>query len=175
MVSSGWYMTISPVLDSMLFIPDSDQRELFVQAMKDDLYKQNEFRFRHPKDSEKEYVRHYISSPVNGNAFLVVGQFKNDRDFAFVRIVLQSILYGEPYIVLEKYSQSFRNPDTLAKMVESAFNWVQKGKGVEIRLEPWEPDEQVMWLLDYEELVRLGMPTSEGYSDKYFTKCYKLN
>jgi len=27
----------------------------------------------------------------------------------------------------------------------------------------------------YEELVRLGMPTSEGYSDKYFTKCYKLN
>jgi hypothetical protein len=26
----------------------------------------------------------------------------------------------------------------------------------------------------YEELVRLGMPTSDGYSDKYFTKCYKL-
>ena len=27
----------------------------------------------------------------------------------------------------------------------------------------------------YEELVRLGMPTGDGYSEKYFTKCYKLN
>jgi hypothetical protein len=25
----------------------------------------------------------------------------------------------------------------------------------------------------YEELVRLGMPTGEGYSEKYFAACYK--
>ena len=129
----------------------SEQYQLLAKAMKDDLYKEKELKFRHPNDSEKEYVRHYISSPVNGNAFLAVGQFKNDKDFAFVRILLKSAFYGEPYLVLEKYAQSFRNPDILAKMVESAFNWVLKGQGVKLVLEPWEPDEQVMWLLDYEE------------------------
>ena len=81
----------------------------------------------------------------------MVGQFKKEMDFAFVRIVLKSVFYGEPYIVLEKYAQSFRNPDILAKMVESAFNWVLKGQGVIVKLEPWEPNKQVMWLLDYEE------------------------
>ena len=130
---------------------DSDQWELFVKAMKDDLFKQKEFKFRHPKDSEKEYERHYIGCPANGIALLMVGQFKKEMDFAFVRIVLKSVFYGEPYIVLEKYAQSFRNPDILAKMVESAFNWVLKGQGVIVKLEPWEPNEQVMWLLDYEE------------------------
>jgi hypothetical protein len=128
----------------------SNQWELLAKAMKGDLYKEKEFCFRHPKDSEKEYVRHYISSPLNGNAFLMVGQFKKDLDFAFVRILLHSVFYGEPYLVLEKYAQSFRNPDILAKMVESAFNWVLKGSGVEMKLEPWEPEENIMWLLDYE-------------------------
>ena len=104
----------------------SDQWELFVKAMKDDLNKQKEFK-------------------------LMVGQFKKDMDFAFVRIVLKSVFYGEPYLVIEKYAQSFRNPDILARMVESAFNWVLKGQGVVMKLEPWEPEEQVMWLLDYEE------------------------
>ena len=130
---------------------DSDQWELFVKAMKDDLFKQKEFKFRHPKDSEKEYERHYIGCPANGIALLMVGQFKKEMDFAFVRIVLKSVFYGEPYLVLEKYAQSFRNPDILARMVESAFNWVLKGQGVKLVLEPWEPNEQVMWLLDYEE------------------------
>lgn len=130
---------------------DSDQWELFVKAMKEDLFKQKEFKFRHPKDSEKEYERHYIGCPANGIALLMVGQFKKEMDFAFVRIVLKSVFYGEPYIVLEKYAQSFRNPDILAKMVESAFNWVLKGQGVIVKLEPWEPNGQVMWLLDYEE------------------------
>ena len=130
---------------------DSDQWELLVKAMKEDLFKQKEFKFRHPKDSEKEYERHYIGCPANGIALLMVGQFKKEMDFAFVRIVLKSVFYGEPYIVLEKYAQSFRNPDILAKMVESAFNWVLKGQGVIVKLEPWEPNKQVMWLLDYEE------------------------
>ena len=43
-----------------------------------------------------------------------------------------------------------RNPDTLARMVESAFNWVLKGQGLQMKLEPWEPTEKVTWLLDYE-------------------------
>ena len=119
--------------------------------MKDDLYKRKTFKFRHPNDSEKEYERHYIGCPANGIALLMVGQFKKDMDFAFVRIVLKSVFYGEPYLVIEKYAQSFRNPDILARMVESAFNWVLKGQGVVMKLEPWEPEEQVMWLLDYEE------------------------
>lgn len=130
---------------------DSDQWELFVKAMKEDLFKQKELKFRHPKDSEKEYERHYIGCPANGIALLMVGQFKKEMDFAFVRIVLKSVFYGEPYIVLEKYAQSFRNPDILAKIVESAFNWVLKGQGVIVKLESWEPNKQVMWLLDYEE------------------------
>ena len=130
---------------------NSDQWELFVKAMKDDLYKRKTFKFRHPNDSEKEYERHYIGCPANGIALLMVGQFKKDMDFAFVRIVLKSVFYGEPYLVIEKYAQSFRNPDILARMVESAFNWVLKGQGVVMKLEPWEPEEQVMWLLDYEE------------------------
>ena len=112
---------------------NSDQWELVVKAMKDDLYKRKTFKFRHPNDSEKEYERHYIGCPANGIALLMVGQFKKDMDFAFVRIVLKSVFYGEPYLVIEKYAQSFRNPDILARMVESAFNWVLKGKGVKLR------------------------------------------
>ena len=130
---------------------NSDQWELFVKAMKDDLYKRKTFKFRHPNDSEKEYERHYIGCPANGIALLTVGQFKKDMDFAFVWIVLKSALYGEPYLVLGKYSQSFHNPDILAKIVESAFNWVLKGKGVKLVLEPWETDEKIMWAVDYNQ------------------------
>ena len=64
--------------------------------------------------------------------------------------MLHSVIYHEPYIVVEKCSQSLRNPDTLARMVESAFNWVLKGQGLQMKLEPWEPTEKMTWLLDYE-------------------------
>ena len=130
--------------------PNSDQLELFEKAMKADMAMEKEFKFRHPKDSGEEYFRHYVGSSLNGNAFLMVGQFKKGWDFAFVRIMLHSVIYHEPYIVVEKCSQSLRNPDTLARMVESAFNWVLKGQGLQMKLEPWEPTEKVTWLLDYE-------------------------
>ena len=130
--------------------PTSDQLELFEKAMKADMAMEKEFKFRHPKDSGEEYFRHYVGSSLNGNAFLMVGQFKKGWDFAFVRIMLHSVIYHEPYIVVEKCSQSLRNPDTLARMVESAFNWVLKGQGLQMKLEPWEPTEKVTWLLDYE-------------------------
>ena len=158
---------------------NSNQWDLPVKAMKDDFLKRETLVFRHPNDSGKAYVRHYIGSPVNGNAFLMVGQFKKDMDFAFIRIVMKSKIYVEPYIVVEKYSQSFRNPDILAKMVERAFNWVLRGKGVEIKLEPWEPEEQVMWLLDYEESYLIEMEKARkedlimvGYEDalEYYMK-----
>ena len=130
--------------------PSSDQLELFEKAMQADMDMEKEFRFRHPKDSGEEFFRHYVGSSLNGNAFLMVGQFKKGWDFAFVRIMLHSVIYHEPYIVVEKCSQSLRNPDTLARMVESAFNWVLKGQGLQMKLEPWEPTEKVTWLLDYE-------------------------
>ena len=130
--------------------PSSDQLELFEKAMQADMDMEKEFRFRHPKDSGEEFFRHYVGSSLNGNAFLMVGQFKKGWDFAFVRIMLHSVIYHEPYLVVEKCSQSLRNPDTLARMVERAFNWVLKGQGLQMKLEPWEPTEKVTWLLDYE-------------------------
>ena len=130
--------------------PNSDQLELFEKAMQADMDMEKEFRFRHPKDSGEIYVRRYIGCSLNGNAFLMVGQFKKGMDFAFVRIMFHSVIYHEPYIVVEKCSQSLRNPDTLARMVESAFNWVLKGQGLQMKLEPWEPTEKMTWLLDYE-------------------------
>ena len=130
--------------------PNSDQLELFEKAMQADMDMEKEFRFRHPKDSGEEFFRHYVGSSLNGNAFLMVGQFKKGWDFAFVRIMLHSVIYHEPYLVVEKCSQSLRNPDTLARMVERAFNWVLKGQGLQMKLEPWEPTEKMTWLLDYE-------------------------
>ena len=131
-------------------LPNSDQLEVFEKAMQADMAMEKEFKFRHPKDSGEEYFRHYVGNSLNGNAFLMVGQFKKGWDFAFVRIMLHSVIYHEPYLVVEKCSQSLRNPDTLARMVERAFNWVLKGQGLQMKLEPWEPTETVMWLLDYE-------------------------
>ena len=131
-------------------LPNSDQLEVFEKAMQADMAMEKEFKFRHPKDSGEEYFRHYVGSSLNGNAFLMVGQFKKGWDFAFVRIMLHSVIYHEPYLVVEKCSQSLRNPDTLARMVERAFNWVLKGQGLQMKLEPWEPTEKVTWLLDYE-------------------------
>ena len=131
-------------------LPNSDQLEVFEKAMQADMAMEKEFKFRHPKDSGEEYFRHYVGSSLNGNAFLMVGQFKKGWDFAFVRIMFHSVIYHEPYIVVEKCSQSLRNPDTLARMVESAFNWVLKGQGLQMKLEPWEPTEKMTWLLDYE-------------------------
>lgn len=129
----------------------SDQWDLFVNAMDDDLYKRREFKFRHPKHKDKEYERHYLGCPVNGMALLAVGQFKTPKDFAYVWIISKSVNYGEPYLVIEKYAQSFRNPHVLAEMVERAFNWVLKGTSVKFVLEPWETDETIMWHKDFSE------------------------
>ena len=129
--------------------PRSDQWELLLKAMKDDLHKRKLLEFRHPQDKEKVYQRHYIGTQANGVVLMTIGQEKKPTDFAFVWIVLKSAYYGEPYLVFVKFTQSFRNPDNLAKMVECAFNWELQGKGVELVLEPWAPKENTMWAFDF--------------------------
>ena len=129
----------------------SDQWDLLLNAMENDVNKEQEFKFRHSQHKDKVYVRHYIGSPEYGFAFLTLGQFRNPLDFVFVRIVPKSLNYGEPYLVFVKLAQSFRNPHILAEMVERAFNWVLKDTGVKLVLEPWETDEKIMWYKDYSE------------------------
>jgi hypothetical protein len=71
-----------------------------------------------------------------------------------------------------KFTQSFRNPDNLAKMVECAFNWELQGKGVELVLEPWAPKENTMWAFDFNMSFIKEMKTMDqndlvlvGYED----------
>ena len=152
--------------------PRSDQWELLLKAMKDDLHKRKLLEFRHPQDKEKVFQRHYIGAQANGVVLMTIGQEKKPADFAFVWIVLKSAYYGEPYLVFVKFTQSFRNPDNLAKMVECAFNWELQGKGVELVLEPWTPKENTMWAFDFNMSFIKEMKTMDpndlvlvGYED----------
>lgn len=152
--------------------PRSDQWELLLKAMKDDLHKRKLLKFRHPQDKEKVFQRHYIGNQANGVVLMTIGQEKKPTDFAFVWIVLKSAYYGEPYLVFVKFTQSFRNPDNLAKMVECAFNWELQGKGVELVLEPWVPKENTMWAFDFNMSFIKEMKTMDpndlvlvGYED----------
>ena len=152
--------------------PRSDQWELLLKAMKDDLHKRKLLKFRHPQDKEKVFQRHYIGNQANGVVLMTIGQEKKPTDFAFVWIVLKSAYYGEPYLVFVKFTQSFRNPDNLAKMVECAFNWELQGKGVELVLEPWDPKENTMWAFDFNMSFIKEMKTMDqndlvlvGYED----------
>ena len=152
--------------------PRSDQWELLLKAMKDDLHKRKLLKFRHPQDKEKVFQRHYIGTQANGVVLMTIGQEKKPTDFAFVWIVLKSAYYGEPYLVFVKFTQSFRNPDNLAKMVECAFNWELQGKGVELVLEPWAPKENTMWAFDFNMSFIKEMKTMDpndlvlvGYED----------
>ena len=152
--------------------PRSDQWELLLKAMKDDLHKRKLLKFRHPQDKEKVFQRHYIGNQANGVVLMTIGQEKKPTDFAFVWIVLKSAYYGEPYLVFVKFTQSFRNPDNLAKMVECAFNWELQGKGVELVLEPWAPKENTMWAFDFNMSFIKEMKTMDqnvlvlvGYDD----------
>ena len=152
--------------------PRSDQWELLLKAMKDDLHKRKLLEFRHPQDKEKVFQRHYIGTQANGVVLMTIGQEKKPTDFAFVWIVLKSVYYGEPYLVFVKFTQSFRNPDNLAKMVECAFNWELQGKGVELVLEPWAPKENTMWAFDFNMSFIKEMKTMDpndlvlvGYED----------
>ena len=125
----------------------SDQWHLLAKAMDDDVRKHRTLKFVHPKDKGKEYIRHYYSKPVNGHTLLALGQYKNEMDF-----VLRPTYFKEPYLVLGNNSRSVRNPDLLADMVASAFNWVLKDSGVELVMEPWDPkEERDLWYKDFSD------------------------
>lgn len=126
----------------------SDNRELFIRAMDNDLHKISLLRFEHPRNKEKVFYRRYVLCPANGNTLMVVGQFRDPMDFAYVIIVLNSKNYKESYMVIERYSRLFRNPDMLAEMVANAFNQVLKEVGVKVTFEPWDTRGKVVTYLE---------------------------
>jgi Ca2+-binding EF-hand superfamily protein len=151
----------------------SDHWHLFAKAMDDDVSKHRTLKFVHPKDKGKEYIRHYYSMPVNGHALLALGQYKNEMDFTYVWVVLRPTYFKEPYLVLGNNSRSVRNPDLLADMVASAFNWVLKDSGVELVMEPWDPkEERDLWYKDFSDsyeneanLIECSDLEAFGYED----------
>ena len=129
----------------------SDKWDLLIQAMDDDMNKLCEFKFRHPKRKDKVFTRKYVGAHVHGIALLKLDQCGAPFGCSFVRILLKSLNYGVPYLVIENYDHSFRHLHILAEMVESAFNWVLKDTGVKLVLEPWETDEKIMFYKDYSQ------------------------
>ena len=126
---------------------EADNWDLFIKAMENDLHKITPFEFKHPKNKAKQFYRRYVLCPANGNTLLVVGQFRDPMDFVYVIIVLNSYKYKEPYMVIEGHASSLRNPDMVAEMVTSAFNWVLQDMGVEVDAEPWDTKGKVITYL----------------------------
>lgn len=126
----------------------SDEWDLLIKAMEDDLNKTEQFNFVHPKCGKKGYLRHYMGRPVNGNAFLMVDQEDKPEKVAYVKVILNSYYLKTRYLFLEDYPDLFRNPDTMAEMVKRAFNHVLKGLDVEVILEPWDVDAFESFIMD---------------------------
>ena len=126
----------------------SDEWDLLIKAMEDDLNKTEQFNFVHPKCGKKGYLRHYMGRPVNGNAFLMVDQEDKPEKVAYVKVILNSYYLKTRYLFLEDYPDLFNNPDTMAEMVKRAFNHVLKGLDVEVILEPWDVDAFEPYILD---------------------------
>jgi len=150
----------------------SDKWDLLIKAMDDDMNKLCEFKFRHPKHKDKVYTRKYVGAHVHGIALLKLDQYGVPFGSSFVRILLKSLNYGVPYLVIENYDHSFRHLHILAEMVESAFNWVLKGTGVKLVLEPWETDEVIMFYKDFSQSLMYEVnkckdkgPILVGYED----------
>ena len=140
----------------------SDKWDLLINAMYDDSRSDQVLRFKHPKHKDKEFIRHYIGDPSRGVALLTVGQFRDPLDYVYVKIVLKSLNYGEPYLVIIKAGQSLRNPHIMAEMVECAFNWALKGTGLSLVIEPWETDEKIMWYKDFSESLMYEIYRCKG-------------
>lgn len=140
----------------------SDKWDLLINAMYDDSRSDQVLKFKHPKHKDKVYIRHYIGDPSRGVALLTVGQFRDPLDYVYVKIVLKSLNYGEPYLVIIKAGQSLRNPHIMAEMVECAFNWALKGTGLSLVIEPWETDEKIMWYKDFSESLMYEIYRCKG-------------
>ena len=141
----------------------SDNKELFIRAMDNDLHKVRQIRLEHPKYKGRMFGRRYMLCPANGNTLMAVGQFRNPMDFAYVIIVLNSKKYRESYLVVEHYSNVVRNPDTLAEMVANAYNEVLRDAGVKVVLEPWDTrGKMVTYLQDGWESYNIELFNSQG-------------
>ena len=122
----------------------SDNWKALLDIIDDDLNKRKVFEFIHPKDSHKHYYRRYRIVPAKGVLQMVLGQFRDPLDFAYVRFLLYSYKYKVPYIVVERYNSQFLNPDHMAKMVENAINKSLKGSGVKVLFKPWVTNGMVI-------------------------------
>ena len=128
----------------------SDQWDTLCRVIDEDYRLKRKFKFVHPHDKGKEYIRHYALPVYKGFALANVGQFKNGCDYAVVAINIKSLNY-EPYVVLADYPPSFTSPDILAEMIERAFNWVLADSDLKVVLEPWDCSDgktAVMWKRD---------------------------
>ena len=141
---------------------ESDQRELFIKAMENDLHKIEPLVFEHPKN-KKPHKRRIMLCPANGNTLMVVGEFRNPMDFVYVIIVLNSKKYKHPYMVVENYTPQFRNPDTVAQMVANAYNRVLGKSGVQVVFEPWNNNgNPIMYLKDGWESYNIELFKIQG-------------
>ena len=141
---------------------ESDQRELFIKAMENDLHKVEPLVFEHPKN-KKPHKRRIMLCPANGNTLMVVGEFRNPMDFVYVIIVLNSKKYKHPYMVVENYTPQFRNPDTVAQMVANAYNRVLGKSGVQVVFEPWNNNgNPIMYLKDGWESYNIELFKIQG-------------
>ena len=141
---------------------ESDQRELFIKAMENDLHKVEPLVFEHPKN-KKPHERRIMLCPANGNTLMVVGEFKHPMDFVYVIIVLNSKKYKHPYMVVENYTPQFRNPDMVAQMVANAYNRVLGKSGVQVVFEPWNNNgNPIMYLKDGWESYNIELFKIQG-------------
>lgn len=140
----------------------SDEWTAPCKAILDDYNQKVVFEFKHPKDSDKTYERHYDRPAYNGYAELKVGHFSTAGDYARVIINITSKNF-EPYVVLENYKPAFNRASILADMVTRAFNWVLRGKMLCVKLEPWEPaeGEKIYWMKDCHETLVAAEKASE--------------
>lgn len=140
----------------------SDKWELFERVMDNDVLKVKQFVFKHPNNKNKLYFRHHFTCPANGNSLLVLGQFRDPEDFAYVFIVLHPKYYDEPYIVIERFPMITHSVDSLAEMVRQAFNWVLRDSGVEVILEAKEGEDHDLYLIDFWRSYNLQLYKNGG-------------
>ena len=79
-----------------------------------------------------------------------------------------SRLRYEPYVAIVNRSDVFENVDEVADMVGRALNWVYKGAGIVLYLEPWIPAEREMieWGRDCNEAHNLAMLNGKMHIDE---------
>ena len=82
-------------------------------------------------------------------------------DGAIVYINYSKLRY-EPYVAIVDNSGVFESIDVVADMVARSLNWVYKGSGITLNLEPWIPDkgEVIQWGRDCNEAHNLAMMNS---------------